>query len=99
MIDMFYFNLQADANGINLLVHYNALKNAESTREKPKIAEVSDVLLVIGNVCSDPDRPINTLLDIFMPPNSVAATLDLKGIPETERVVKMQLYSRESGIN
>jgi len=82
-----------------MVVHYNALKNADAAREKRKITEVSDALIVISNVCSLPNRPISGLLDIFMPPNDVTGTLDLKGIPDTDRVVKMQLYSRESGVN
>ena len=33
-----------------------------------------------------------------MPPNQIADTLDLNGIPATDRVVKTQLFPRESGI-
>ena len=36
MIDMFYVNMHADVNGINMVVHYNALKNAEANSERNK---------------------------------------------------------------
>lgn len=73
MIDMFYVNMQADSTGINLVVHYNALKNSDATRNDFK---VSDALLVINNVCAPTNRPVDTLMDIFMAPDDVAATID-----------------------
>lgn len=79
--------MQADSNGINMVVHYNALKNSDSTRNKD--FKVSDALLVINNVCAATNRPIDTLMDIYMAPEDVAATLDAKGIPNTDRVVKI----------
>lgn len=85
MVDMFYVNNQADSNGINLVVHYNGLKNVDASRSESK---VPDALIVISNVCAATDRPISTLTDIFMPPEDVAATVDAKGIPNTDRVVK-----------
>ena len=99
MVDMFYVNMQADSNGINMVVHYNALKNADADKEKSKFADVSDALLVVNNVCSATDRPVSYLKDIFMPPSEIYATLDLNGIPNTDRVVKTQLFSRESGVS
>ena len=59
MVDMFYANMQADSNGINMVVHYNALKNADAQNTRNKVTEVSDALLVINNVCSSPDRPVD----------------------------------------
>ena len=88
MVDMFYVNMQADSNGINMVVHYNALKNADAEKEKSKFAEVSDALLVVDTVCSAPDRSVSSLKDIFMPPSEIAATLDSMGIPNTDRVVQ-----------
>ena len=98
MIDMFYVNMQADSTGINMVVHYNALKNADANKVKAKISEVSDALYVINNVCSPTDRPISNLTDIYLPPNDIAANLDSKGVSTTNRVVKMNLFPRESGI-
>ena len=89
MIDMFYVNMQADSNGINMVVHYNALNNTDASRDESK---VSDALLVINNVCAPTDRPVSSLMDIYMPPNDVADTIDPydpKGIPNTDRVVKV----------
>lgn len=63
-----------------MVVHYNALKNADANKERTKITDVSDALLVINNVCSAPDRPIEQLKDIYLPPNQVAKTLDSKGV-------------------
>ena len=37
MIDLFYVNMHADLNGINMVVHYNGLKNAEASNERNKI--------------------------------------------------------------
>lgn len=98
MIDMFYVNMQADQNGINMVVHYNALRTANASVERNKLQEVSDALLVVNDVCSPPDRPVSALKDIFMPPSAIAATLDANGIPSTDRVVKTQLFPRDSGI-
>ena len=49
-----------------MVVHYNALKNADANKERTKITDVSDALLVINNVCSAPDRPIEQLKDIYL---------------------------------
>ena len=98
MIDLFYVNMQADLNGINMVVHYNGLKNAEASNERNKIQEVSDALLVVNNVCSAPDRSVMALKDIFLPPSEIQNTLDANGIPATDRAVKVQLFPRESGI-
>ena len=71
MVDMFYYNMHADSNGINMVVHYNALKNADAEKER-KFAEVSDALLVINTVCSPTDRPVSALKDIYLPPMEIA---------------------------
>ena len=88
MIDMFYVNSQADSNGISMTIHYNALKNADADREKPKVSQVSDALLVINNVCSATNRPPNTLSNIYLPPGEVAGVLDIKGVSTSDRVVR-----------
>ena len=98
MIDMFYVNMQADNTGINMLIHYNALKNVDASREKSKLTEVSDALYVINNVCAAPDRPISTISAIYLPPNQVSGVLDTKGVSSSERIVKQTLFPRESGI-
>ena len=89
MVDMFYVNMQADSNGIGMVVHYNALKNENVEKERTKASEVSDAFLVINNVCSPTDRPIENLKDIFLPPNEIVNNLDPKGIASTDRFVKM----------
>ena len=99
MIDMFYVNMQSDSAGINMVVHYNGLKNADAEKEKSNVHKVSDALLVINQVCSAPDRPISAIKDIYLPPNDIAATLDVKGVPSSDRIVKMNIFPRESGIN
>ncbi len=99
MIDMFYVAMQADSTGINMVVHYNALKNADADRDRAKVAGVEDALHVIGNVCSPTNRPIDELKDIFLPPNQISKTLNDKGVPDTDRVVKNSLFPRESGIS
>ena len=71
-----------------MVVHYNALKNADANKERTKFSEVSDALTVVTNVCSAPDRNVIALKDIFMPPTEIAGTLDSTGIPDTDRVVK-----------
>ena len=71
MMDMFYVNQQADANGIGLTVHYNALKNADAYRERNKLVGVEDALFTISNVCSPPNRNVTTLRDIYLPPNKI----------------------------
>ena len=96
MVDMFYVNWLADSTGINLVVHYNALKNADADREKIKISTVADALSTITNVCSATDRPVTDLQDIFLPPDQIV--LNERGGTDSNRVVKMQLFSRESGI-
>jgi len=48
MVDMFYVNMQSDSAGINMVVHYNALKNADAEKERTKLNEVTDALLVIN---------------------------------------------------
>ena len=81
-----------------MTIHYNALKNADAEREKPKVSQVSDALLVINNVCSATNRPPNTLSNIYLPPAEIAGVLDAKGVSTTDRVVRHQLFPRESGV-
>ena len=99
MIDMFYVGMQADSTGVNMVVHYNALKNADADRDRAKVAGVEDALHVIGNVCSPTNLPVEELMDIYMAPSEISKTLNDKGIPNSDRVVKTNLFPRESGIS
>lgn len=99
MIDMFYVAMQADSAGLSMVIHYNALKNADNDRDRAKVAGVEDALHTISNVCSPTNRDVEDLKDIFMPPSAIAATLNDKGVPNTDRVVKTTLFPRESGIS
>ena len=96
---MFYVNMQADSTGINMVIHYNALKNADTEKGDNNRIEVADALLIISNVCSATDRPIDSLKDIYLPPDQISGTMDGKGVANTGRIVKHQIFSRESGIS
>ena len=100
MVDMFYVNRQADTSGINLTVHYNALKNADYGRDRTKFTGVEDALSTVANVCSPPDRPMSDLKFIYLAPEEISnlATEKVTGLPETDLVVQMTLFPRETTV-
>jgi len=83
-----------------MVVHYNTLKNSDAGRDKIKLTGMEDALRTISNVCSPTDRPISELSDIFLPPAAIADTLSDsgQGLPETDRIVRMTLFPRDTGV-
>ena len=67
MVDMLYMDSSAD--GIVMNIHYNRLLNADRDKDKNKI---ESAFSVITQVCSDTDRPVSSLTDMFFPMNQVA---------------------------
>ena len=95
---MLYVDTQAGSKGVMATVHYNALMNYEKeSQARTKLSEVSDALLVLSQVCSATDRPIKSISDIYFPPNRVNSILDSRGIPQTDKVVRSQLFTADSG--
>ena len=67
MVDMLYTDRSTD--GIVLNIHYNRLLNADRDKDKNKI---ESAFSVITQACSDTDRPVSSLTDMFFPMNQVA---------------------------
>jgi len=76
-------------------VHYNKLPNADKEKNSIKI---ESAFTVINQVCSDTNRPVSSLNDMFLPMNKVSSTLNADGIPNTDRVVKVEIYDDSLGV-
>ena len=94
MVDMFYMDRSAD--GIILNIHYNRLLNADREKDKNKI---ESAFSVITQVCSDTDRPVSSLTDMFFPMNQVAQVLDPEGLVTNDRVVRTKIYTESQGVS
>ena len=79
---------------------YNALKNADYGRDRTKLTGVEDALSTVANVCSPTDRPMSELKYIYLAPEEIPnlATEKSTGLPETDMVVQMTLFPRESTV-
>ena len=64
MVDMLYLDRGGD--GLTLNIHYNRLLNADREKDKNKI---ESAFSVIAQVCSDTDRAVPSLTDMFFPIN------------------------------
>ena len=95
MVDMFYVDRASGSDGLSLFIHYNNLKNADKANDKIKI---ESAFTVINKVCSETGRSISELNDIFLPMDKVSSTIGPDGIPNTDRVVKVEIYSEETGV-
>lgn len=95
MVDMLYVDRAGYSEGLTLYIHYNRLQNADREKDKNKI---ESAFSVIAQVCSDVGRPVVTLDDIFLPMSMVANSINAEGIPNTDRVVRVQLYPEELGV-
>lgn len=88
MIDMLY--VDRNDYGLTLNVHYNRLLNADREKDKNKI---ESAFSVIAAVCSDTDRPVPSLTDMYFPIKQVQSVLDADGLVTTDRVVRSKVYS------
>ena len=94
MVDMLYIDRSND--GIILNIHYNRLLNADREKDKNKI---ESAFSVVAQVCSDTDRPIPSLTDMFFPINKVPTVLDAEGKVTTDRVVRTKVYAESQGVS